>query len=346
MLKAPIKWLLVCQALLLWVLGCVPATAQIEEQDPASQNPREEPVLVEVTKIWDRAPYNSFTDLIRFGGKWYCVFREGEKHVYGEDGKIRVIVSDDGRSWESAALLAEEGKDLRDPKLAVTPDGRLMIAFGGSVYEGETNTSRQSYVTFSEDGQSWTPLHPVLAKGEWLWDVVWHDSLAYGSAYDVFDEGWTLKLYTSKDGLDFQPLTQLQVPDKPNETALSFLSDGKMIALARREAGNQQAWIGTSRAPYTDWSWNETKYIVGGPNFIILPNGQMWAAGRSHVGGPTKTVLARFGLDTYEPVLTLPSGGDTSYPGLVWHDGLLWVSYYSSHEGKASIYLAKVKLPR
>ena len=49
--------------------------------------------------------------------------------------------------------------------------------------------------------------------------------------------------------------------------------------------------------------------------------------------------------DGYEPVLTLPSGGDTSYPGLVWHDGLLWMSYYSSHEGKSAIYLAKVKLP-
>ena len=42
--------------------------------------------------------------------------------------------------------------------------------------------------------------------------------------------------------------------------------------------------------------------------------------------------------------LALPSGGDTSYPGLVWHDGLLWVSYYASHEGKTSIYLAKVRL--
>ena len=48
----------------------------------------------------------------------------------------------------------------------------------------------------------------------------------------------------------------------------------------------------------------------------------------------------------YDPVLTLPSGGDTSYPGLVWHDGLLWISYYSSHEGKKSaIYLAKVRFP-
>ena len=42
--------------------------------------------------------------------------------------------------------------------------------------------------------------------------------------------------------------------------------------------------------------------------------------------------------------LTLPSGGDTSYAGLVWHDGLLWVSYYSSHEEKTAIYLAKVKV--
>jgi len=48
--------------------------------------------------------------------------------------------------------------------------------------------------------------------------------------------------------------------------------------------------------------------------------------------------------DRYEPVLTLPSGGDCSYPGLVWHENLLWMSYYSSHEGKTSIYLAKIEI--
>jgi hypothetical protein len=42
--------------------------------------------------------------------------------------------------------------------------------------------------------------------------------------------------------------------------------------------------------------------------------------------------------------LKLPSGGDTSYAGLYWHEGFLWVSYYSSHESKTSIYLAKVKI--
>jgi hypothetical protein len=36
---------------------------------------------------------------------------------------------------------------------------------------------------------------------------------------------------------------------------------------------------------------------------------------------------------------------EASYPGMVWHDGLPWISYYASHEGKTSIYLAKVKFP-
>ena len=46
-----------------------------------------------------------------------------------------------------------------------------------------------------------------------------------------------------------------------------------------------------------------------------------------------------------KPLLRLPSGGDTSYPGMVWHNDQLWISYYSSHEEKTSIYLAKVRFP-
>jgi hypothetical protein len=41
----------------------------------------------------------------------------------------------------------------------------------------------------------------------------------------------------------------------------------------------------------------------------------------------------------------LPSGGDCSYPGLYWHDDVLHVTYYSSHEGnKAAIYHAQVRI--
>ena len=83
--------------------------------------------LVEVTRIWDKAPHNAFTDLVRFRDRWYCVFREGKGHV-SPDGALRVISSADGKTWESAALITSDDSDLRDAKITITPDGQLMLS--------------------------------------------------------------------------------------------------------------------------------------------------------------------------------------------------------------------------
>src|SRR4051794_25898159 len=108
-----------------------------------------EPELISVRKIWDRGAHNAFTDLIRWRGRWYCGFREADAHV-GGDGKLRLLESADGQTWEPVAVIAEEGIDLRDPKLSVTPDDRLMIVAGGSVYLGtKTLQGRQPRVAFS-----------------------------------------------------------------------------------------------------------------------------------------------------------------------------------------------------
>ena len=115
--------------------------------------------------------------------------------------------------------------------------------------------------------------------------------------------------------------------------------------LVRREAGDQGGWVGRSQSPYTDWKFAPTKVRLGGPDFLELPDGSLVAGSRDHSSGKAKFSLFRMTRDSLTPVLTLPSGGDCSYPALVWHDDLLWVSYYSSHEGKTSIHLAKVKWP-
>ncbi len=308
--------------------------------------------LVSVEKIWDQGSHNAFTDLARWRDRWYCTFRESDAHV-GGDGNLRVLESEDGKTWKSVALISEEGIDLRDPKLSVTPDDRLMIVAGGSVYRGtKTLQGRQPRVMFSKDGREWTDPKPVLSEGEWLWRVTWHDGKAYGISYNPSgaiktaedEKDWSLKLVVSDNGQDFKVVTPLDVPGHPNESTIRFLPDGEMIALVRREGGNKFGWIGRSQPPYTTWTWHETTHRLGGPNFIRLPDGSLWAASRSHEGG-AKTVLARMAPDRYDPVLTLPSGGDTSYPGLVWHDGMLWMTYYASHEGKTSIYLAKIRIP-
>ncbi len=284
-----------------------------------------------------------FTDLIRFHDRWFCVFRESDTHAGSLDGTIRVLTSEDGRAWSSAASVAEPGVDLRDPKLSITPDGRLMLSLGGSVYEGTKLRSRRPRVSFSEDGRTWSPPLPILADGHWLWRVTWHDGRAYGVSY--LNSGSQAFLYTSKDGIHYDEITEWHVPGA-GESTLRFLPDGTMIALVRREAENRHGWIGTSHAPFTDWEWHEIDHRLGGPNFIADPAGHLWAGSREHTAKGTVTVIARMDPQgAYEPVVTLPSGGDTSYPGLVWHEGELWVSYYSSHEGKTRIYLARVTLP-
>ena len=74
-----------------------------------------------------------------------------------------------------------------------------------------------------------------------------------------------------------------------------------------------------------------------------MPDGRWLAAGRMSREGKPQTVVARLdlGAGTLTPLVTLPSGGDNGYAGMVWHDGKLWMSYYSSHEGKGSIYRVK-----
>jgi hypothetical protein len=325
---------------------------------------KDRPKIVEVAKIWDKAKHNAFTDLIRWRGKWYCVFREADGHV-GGDGQIRVLESGDGKKWEAVGLVTEEGIDLRDPHLSITPDDRVMIVAGGSVYKGtKTIMGRQPRVSFSRDGRKWTAPERVLSHEDWLWRVTWQEGKAYGVSYNAAARqtkeakeaadskapvstepaDWKLKLVVSTDGVKYDLITHLGVPGFPSETTLRFLPGGDMMVMVRREGGSKMGWIGTSRAPYKDWKWQETKHRFGGPNFIRLPDGRLIGSSRRYAEAP-KTVLARMAADVYEPILELPSGGDTSYAGLVWHEGMLWVSYYSSHEGKSSIYLAKVQLP-
>ena len=106
------------------------------------------------------------------------------------------------------------------------------------------------------------------------------------------------------------------------------------------------AQLGVAKPPYKQWTWRSLNYRIGGPNMIQLPDGRILAATRLYNGGQ-RTSLSWLDPDAAKltEVLKLPSGGDTSYPGMVLHEGLLWISYYSSHEGKACIYLAKVQIP-
>ncbi|HVK18811.1 MAG TPA: sialidase family protein [Fimbriiglobus sp.] len=307
--------------------------------------------LVGVKKIWDQAPHNAFTDLVRFKDRWYCVFREGQKHV-SPDGALRVLTSADGDRWESAALLSSKDSDLRDAKIAVTPDGKLMLGGAGALHKKEPH-SHQSLVWFSDDGKSWSEPTKVGDPGYWLWRVTPHEGAWYGVGYGTGSEPRQARLYRSADGKTFTRLVdRFRDEGYPNEATVLFQPDDTALCLLRRDGKPNTGLLGTAKPPYTDWTWKDLGVQIGGPNLIRLPDGRLVAVVRLY-DKKVRTAVCALDADggKLTEVLALPSGGDTSYAGLVWHDGLLWVSYYSSHEklrngapGKTSIYLAKVKV--
>ena len=312
--------------------------------------PSGEPKLIEINQIWEYASHNAFTDLFYFQNQFWCTFREAESHADSQ-GTIRLLASTDGAGWQSIVELTLDGVDLRDPKLCQTPDGRMMMLVGGSTPHNG-GWSHQSYVTFSKDGRSWGRLIPCLPAGEWLWRVTWHGGRGYGAAYSYTDPAdrtlpWILNLFLTDDGIHYRLLTPLQISGHPNETTLRFNLKGEMLALVRREeVDNDEAYFGVSAAPYNTWSWHNTGIHLGGPNFVLDTHSRLWVGARVFSEEEENTALLALCDEGCKPLILLESGGDTGYPGMLIFDDILWMSYYSSHEGKANIYLAKIELPK
>ena len=313
-------------------------------------------VNISVRKIWSNDQYCAFTSLIQYKGRYYCSFREASAHLFDADGKAaegksRILVSTDGLNWQSAALLEKEGLDLRDPKLSVMPDGRLMLVMGGSVYDGKKLEHMYPQVSFSSDGVHFSAPQPlqidprVCEDYEWVWRVTWHDGVGYGISYGKLHNYVLLR---TTDGIHYDLVSHLDVMQNPGETTLRFRDDGTMVLIARREGGkgNQRGILGLSQPPYTDWEWKNMNLPLGGPDFIMLDD-TTYILGTRSLYASEKTMLLKGYTDGQcEEVCILPSGGDdNSYPGMLVVGDELWVTYYSRHEGdNAAIYMAKVPM--
>ncbi len=314
----------------------------------------ENEVRYDVRMIWNAAPHNAFTDLVRWNDKFYCAFRIGTGHVpgpKGEDGKIQLISSVDGKKWSSIATIVEPGIDLRDPKLSIAPDGRLMVLMGGSNYEGTKLIDRASRVAFLENEDNdfseirRIEIDPGIAgNNDWLWRVTWENGVGYGVVYQAEKTRWGLHLVKTFDGVKYDLVKTLDLDGRPNESTVRFDEDGQMFLVIRNEDGRSLGHFGQSKQPFTKWNWNLIKQRLGGPNMIQLPDGR-WLLGTRDYGETAKTVLGSLSIDgAFNTLITFPSGGDTSYPGMLLHGDKLWFSYYSSHEGRTSIYLATIAL--
>lgn len=311
-----------------------------------------------IKKVWGDGTWHcAFTSIVEFKGRYYISFREYDSHIFDSkgdaEGRIRIISSKNGKKWQSVALISKEGYDLRDPKLSITPDNRLMVTVGGSIYRNKVLVGCEPQVIFSADGNEFSEPSPIKfdskTKGthDWLWRVTWHEGVAYGVSYSKKENNkWELYLYKGTNGINYDLVSHLDCDGFPNETTVRFLEDGRMALLIRRDNGDRRNIWATSAAPFTDWTMTKTASHMGGPDFIVLGEDKIVAGGRTtFMGAPQTTLFTGNDAGRFIEKITLPSAGDNSYPGFLRVGDELWVSYYSCHETeRPSIYLAKIPL--
>lgn len=299
--------------------------------------------LVSTRRIWQGAPHCAFTDLVFFAGRWLCCFRESDSHALGILGVIRVLESRDGEDWQSAYVFTDPGYDLRDPHFSEPGDGRLMINFTGRTQVNGVYEDVQSFGAFSSDGITWSQPAALEADGYWIWQIRWQEGIAYSWARKIV-EGLPYGFFRSSDGIVWEQIISLE---GGNETALTLLPDGRMLAFRRRN----DAEIGVSAPPFENWEWHPQGRYAGGPNLLKLADGRIVAGCRYHRPNTPREEKSYFALSlldvenlSLQSVVEFQGGQDCGYPGMVEKDGELWVSHYAGSKTDSAIFLSQVPL--
>ncbi|MDY6928360.1 MAG: hypothetical protein SWN10_14825 [Pseudomonadota bacterium] len=299
--------------------------------------------LLDVQRVCRGHGHNAFGDITRFKGKLLVCYRSAQSHM-SEDGRVVICELDEHRRPIRFQYLSESGCDLRDPHFCLDGSRLFILA-----HQRVTCNSPQAFTFswFSDNGLSWSGRHAPGPKNWWLWRVCVHNHRHWGLAYlrradrlDLYCGHLRSSMQQVKTGVLSRQRHHLGYP---NETDCFFADNGQLYALTRRDADSFTAQFGVSKPPYARWHWHDLKVYIGGPAMLPVDDRTALVAGRHNTNKGFVTRLWRLDLKTARltTLVTLPSGGDNSYPGLVKHNGLLYVSYYSSHiDNQSRMYLA------
>lgn len=226
----------------------------------------------------------------------------------------------------------------------------------------EREATQQTVTWLSSDGVNWSSAYACpTGLNTWRWDCTWYRGMGYGvSQWGKDPKG---VLYRTRDGKSWRVLKEDFAPEgKCNEGAIAFGTDHTAYCLLRHST--QNVMLGVGQAPYyQDWEWRELQVdygdgpgpasevfgvSVGGPVLETLSDGRLVAAGRALGPGRDDGHATVFWLDPEQNLLTLFAELDgTTYPGVVEHDGQLWVSYVGSgcHDDIWEVHLASMDIP-
>lgn len=317
-----------------------------------------------VRRVFHNGEHNAFTDMVRFGGRYYLTFRScPDGHMVHPTASIIVLVSRDLNSWDLVHQFSVRHRDTRDPHFLIFKE-KLFI-YTGTWYSGATTLDRADYdlnlhlgyAVWSADGTQWSD--PIMLDGtfgHYIWRAAaWNDT-AYLCGRRKIDfevgtkgEGRRIEslMLESDDGLIWRKRAVFQ-PIEGDETAFQFDAAGSITAIGRG-FGRKPAQVLRARYPWTDWERAKLDRYIGGP--LLVRWGNRWVVGGRKLVDGAKTSMYWLNGNRLDEFAELPAGGDTSYPGFIeLSSDLAVMSWYSTHEKDAqgqaitAIYLAGLRI--
>lgn len=311
-------------------------------------NSRGQLKLLSTDVIWNNKNYSAFTSLIILNGQIYCAFREATSHRATADpltwGSIRIIKSTDFKRWELVTCIKEENADLRDPKLSMSPDKKMLIlVYCKREFNDKTQGPPTTRIAIFRGGdfQNRILKKAIIKKyrksKQWLWGITWHKNIAYGFVY-----GNDFMLVKTKNGIKYSVVAKMKPGgDTATEACIAFRND-TAFAVAR---GKQNiGYYGISIDPYKKWEWKKMNMKIAGPALINLSDNSLLLGTRNYSDAKGKTSLYKLSNNSIIKIMTLPSDIDSSYPSFAMIGDKLYVSYYSGKNGYADIYLSKIQI--
>ena len=335
--------------------------------------------LLDLRRVVADGYHNAFTDLTHWHGHYYLSYRHAQTHGVEPPGDVIVLRSGDLTNWEQVARF-DTGADDRDPKLLAAGE-RLAVSFGSWFPRWRSAASRTdvahdliTHICVTRDGTSWSTPRQCYGVNYWMWRLLAADGAFWCPAYhfgrrDDRDMR-TVHLLRSEDLFDWRLVGQMRSGGGPGEPVLYQPAPGELHCVARTLEPRHHSWLGCSRAPYTDWEWDDLGVMIHAP--VVLPVDTGWiVAGRSQEEDLTAGEYESYG-EQHDPaghhtsvwaidgtrarhLITVPSGRDCSYCGLAAapEAGTVALSYYSQHERfplptepptPSDVFLARLKI--
>ncbi len=267
----------------------------------AAECPVAKIVHSKVVKV--RSDFRSMADLAAFKGRLFLSFLE---HCGDSDRScIRVMSSEDGVTWETAAVVryVEPGRYLMRrhekrsryfdyhcfPRLDVVPGKRLSLRIRETTTKPDDDDLQDIYDLrkvgwSSADGTEWKYEGALkLINGDSR--TIWHGNAGFAFDFDSgVGDGAAEELWIRRttDGAAFKLHYTYELPKyAPRRGSLFFVGERAYFLMPRYGSGRKskpervRAYVngelGTSAPPYREWTWKEIDDVICSPHVVHVP---------------------------------------------------------------------------